>query len=119
MVNLRVSKLVDQFAKGVQGQTDAIWQGDSETSNRMSKLYIDAFAELRDAGEDGIVALAGLFMHSRPDVRCMAAAYLLRRRHGEAVRVLRELSEGKGLVAFEASQALKRWEEGTWKLDPE
>ena len=27
-------------------------------------------------------------------------------------------SRGKGLIPFEASEALNRWEEGTWALDP-
>jgi hypothetical protein len=48
----------------------------------------------------------------------MAAAFLLRHRHEEARRVLEDLAHGEGFVAFEASEALKRWEEGTWQLDP-
>jgi hypothetical protein len=36
----------------------------------------------------------------------------------EARKVLQELASGKGLVAFEAGEALKRWEEGSWQLDP-
>ena len=30
---------------------------------------------------------------------------------------LEKIASGKGLIAFEASEALKRWEEGTWSLD--
>jgi hypothetical protein len=52
------------------------------------------------------------------DVRVSAAALLLRYRTAEAKAVLEEAAKGKGLVPFEASQALKRWEEGTWALDP-
>ncbi|EPX56761.1 hypothetical protein D187_007195 [Cystobacter fuscus DSM 2262] len=33
--------------------------------------------------------------------------------------VREEAAKGQGLVPFEAGQALKRWEEGTWALDPE
>jgi hypothetical protein len=33
--------------------------------------------------------------------------------------VLQEIAKGEGLAAFEAGEALKRWEEGTWALDPE
>jgi hypothetical protein len=53
------------------------------------------------------------------DVRAMAAAYLLRHRTAEAKAVLEEVSKEGGLAAFGASEALKRWEEGTWALDPE
>ena len=49
----------------------------------------------------------------------MAAAYLLRH-SGDAARVVLEAAaRDKGLVAFGAAQALKRWEEGTWDLDPD
>nr|WP_255428434.1 DUF2019 domain-containing protein [Corallococcus sp. AB038B] len=64
-------------------------------------------------------ALLVLLKHERMDVRVMAAAHLLRYRTAEAKAVLEEAAKGKGLVPFEAGQALKRWEEGTWALDPE
>ncbi len=49
----------------------------------------------------------------------MAATYLLRYRTAEAKAILEEAAKGQGLVAFEAGEALKRWEEGVWALDPE
>lgn|GEM_PF-3435773 len=49
----------------------------------------------------------------------MAAAHLLRYRTDEAKAVLEEAAKGQGLIPFGAQQALKRWEEGTWALDPE
>jgi hypothetical protein len=52
------------------------------------------------------------------DVRVTAAACLLLHRTEEAKAALEEAAKGKGLVPFEAQQALKRWEEGTWALDP-
>ena len=69
-----------------------------------------------DAGRD---ALVPLMSHAQPDVRSMAAAFLLRYRHAEARRVLEEIAAGKDLIAFEATETLKRWDEGTWQLDPE
>lgn len=59
-----------------------------------------------------------LLKHERMDVRVMAAAHLLRYRTAEARAVLEEAARGQGLVPFEASEALKRWDEGTWSLDP-
>jgi len=52
------------------------------------------------------------------DVRVSAAAFLLRHRTEESKAVLEEAARGTGMVPFEAQQALKRWEEGTWALDP-
>jgi hypothetical protein len=42
-----------------------------------------------------------------------------RYRTAEAKAVLEEVAKGEGLVSFKTGQALKRWEEGTWALDPE
>ena len=110
--------LVAQFADDVAQQTDAIWRGDHKTGNKHAKRYIATFAKLRALGDVGRDALCVLLAHDRPDVRVMAAAYLLRHRTSEALEVLQQAAKGSGLVAFEASQAMKRWEEGTWGLDP-
>jgi hypothetical protein len=32
---------------------------------------------------------------------------------------LEDAAQGEGMIPFGAQQALKRWEEGTWALDPE
>ncbi|MBN8469960.1 DUF2019 domain-containing protein [Corallococcus exiguus] len=111
--------LVRQFADNVAAQTDAIWQGDAKTGNRCAKKYISAFEQLRAHGDTGREALTELFSHPRMDVRVMAAAYLLRYRTHEAREVLMEAAKGEGFVPFKAGQTLKRWDEGTWALDPE
>lgn len=110
--------LVAQFAEDVARQTDAIWSGDHKTGNKHAKRYISTFRKLRAMGDVGRDALGVLLAHERPDVRVTAAAYLLRHRTAEALEVLREAARGQGLIAFEASQAIKRWEEGSWGLDP-
>ncbi|NRD49371.1 hypothetical protein [Corallococcus exiguus] len=65
-----------------------------------------------------IAAAAAGHHHARADVRVAAAAYLLRYRTHEAKAVLEHAAGGEGLAAFEASEVLKRWEEGAWNLDP-
>ncbi|WNG56896.1 DUF2019 domain-containing protein [Archangium gephyra] len=116
---MKLEDLVEQFAQNVAAQTDAIWRGDAKTGNKHAKKYGAAFDKLRTHGDAGRDALALLFKHPRPDVRVMAAAHLLRYRTAEAKTVLEEVAKGEGLVSFKAGQALKRWEEGTWALDPE
>lgn len=110
--------LVEQFAEEVAKQTDAIWKGDHRTGNKHAKRYIAVFRKIRAMGDPGRDALAALLRHERPDVRVATAAYLLRHRTVDAMAVLREAAKGTGMVAFEASQAIKRWEEGSWTLDP-
>jgi hypothetical protein len=114
---MRLEELVEQFAEHVAAQTDAIWLGDAKTGNKHARKYGTAFDKLRAHGDAGRDALAALFTHPRMDVR-VAAAALLRHRTVEAKAVLEEAAKGEGLVPFKAEQALKRWEEGTWALDP-
>jgi hypothetical protein len=113
-----LEKLVQDFAHHVQAQTEATWRGDAKTGNKHARKVLSAFMRLRSSGDAGRDALAVLFSHSRMDVRVMAAAFLLRHRTAEAKAVLEEAAQGQGLIPFGASEALKRWEEGTWALDP-
>ena len=113
-----LESIVREFAQHVQAQTEATWRGDAKTANKHAKKVIAAFMKLRTIGDAGRDALAVLFSHARMDVRVMAAVYLLRHRTAEAKAVLEEAAKGQGLVPFGASEALKRWEEGTWALDP-
>ncbi|MBZ4374640.1 HEAT repeat domain-containing protein [Corallococcus sp. AS-1-6] len=110
--------LVDEFASHVEAQTDAIFRGDSKTGNKHAKKYQAAMRKLREIGDEGREALTALLKHPRMDVRVAAAAYLLRYRTDEAKAVLEHAAGGEGLAAFEASEVLKRWEEGAWNLDP-
>ena len=112
-----LQKITEEFAKNVAAQTDAIMRGDRTGGNKYAKRYIAAFKKLRDHGETGRDALAGLLTHSRMDVRVYAAGCLLSDRPEQALPVLREAAKGEGLIPFEASQALKYWDEGTWSLD--
>ena len=114
---MKLEELVEQFAENVAAQTDAIWKGDAKTGNKHAKRYGAAFDKLRAHGDAGRDALAVLLKHSRMDVRVTAAACLLRHRTEAAKAVLEEAAKGDGMVPFEAQQALKRWEEGSWALD--
>jgi hypothetical protein len=79
---------------------------------------VAAFEALRVHGDVGRIALAGLLDDARAEVRVMAAAYLLRHCGDRAKAVLENEARASGIVAFGAAQALQRWEEGTWALDP-
>jgi hypothetical protein len=109
--------LVEEFAQNVAAQTDAIWRGASRAGNKHARWYIAAFMRLREHGERGRDALARLLMHPRMDVRVKAAIYLLSERPEQARPVLEEAARSEGMIPFEAAQALKYWEEGTWSLD--
>jgi hypothetical protein len=113
-----LEELVEAFAHHVQAQTQEIFKGDAKTGNKYAKKAFATFQKLRSHGDAGRDALAVLFKHPSMDVRTAAATLLLRHRTAEARAILEEAAQGKGLIPFEASEALKRWEEGTWALDP-
>ena len=113
-----LEELVEEFAHHVQAQSQEIFKGDAKTGNKHAKKALAVFLQLRAYGDAGRNALAVLFTHPSMDVRTAAAAFLLRHRTAEAKAVLKEAAKGEGLIPFEASEALKRWEEGTWALDP-
>ncbi|MFP2897852.1 DUF2019 domain-containing protein [Corallococcus sp. 4LFB] len=116
---MKLQDLVEQFAENVVAQNEAIFRGDARTGNKHARKYGAAVDKLLAHGNAGRDALCVLLKHERMDVRVMAAAHLLRYRTAEAKAVLEEAAKGQGLVPFGAQQALKRWEEGNWELDPE
>ena len=115
---MTLDELIEEFARNVAAQTDAIFRGDDSEGDEHSYRYIAAFKRLRSGGNAGRDALAVLLNHPRMDVRVGAAACLLRYRTVEAKTVLESAARGEGLAAFEAAQVLKNWENGTWALDP-
>ncbi|HYO71523.1 MAG TPA: DUF2019 domain-containing protein [Archangium sp.] len=115
---MKLEELVEQFAFNVAAQTEAIWRGDPKAGNKHARKYGAAVDKLLAHGDAGREALLVLLGHERMDVRVMAAAHLLRYRTAEAKAVLEEAAKSEGLIPFCAQQALKRWEEGTWALDP-
>lgn len=114
-------ELVEQFAYHEMAQRECLKRGDSIAGNRHARARSAVFEELVTRyGDEGRDALAALLRHSEPGVRAMAAAYLLRYKHREAMEVLREVAaSGPSFSAFCAQQAMKRWEEGEWQLDPD
>ena len=116
--NEELSKLAHEFAIAVEQQTEAIRKGDAPLGNKHAKRYIKASKELRTEGDVGREAMVPLLRHARADVRVMAAAYLLRYCTAEALKVLEDAAKGEGLAALGASLTIKRWEDGTWHLDP-
>jgi hypothetical protein len=116
---MNLEDLVKEFADCVVAQSQAMAKADPNLGNKFARHYMAAFEQLRSRGDEARQALAVLLRDSRADVRVMAAAYLLRYKHDQAKSVLEADAKGVGLVAFGAAQALQRWKEGAWALDPE
>ena len=113
-----IDQYVERFANAVMAQNSAISVGNHRAGNIQAGRYAAMFNKLCEYGDKGKDRLATLFDHSDVGVREMAAVFLLRHRTDEALSILREIADGEGLVAFGASEAIKRWEEGSWNLEP-
>jgi hypothetical protein len=111
--------MVSKFADLVIAESEAAMRGDVDAATRYVADYVAAFKTLRLHGDTGRAALSVLLGHARADVRTTAAAFLLRYCHERARAVLESEAKGEDLLAFEASQTLERWNEGSWSLDPE
>jgi len=118
-VDMEIDTLVREFGDCVAAQAQCIADGDANAGNEYARRYVAAFERLRDFGSEGRDALRSLMADERADVRVMAAAFLLRHSEQEALSVLRREANQPGLVGFGAQQALDRWKDGTWSLDPE
>jgi uncharacterized protein DUF2019 len=116
----KIGRLVGEFARCVLDQEEALRNSDPKTGNKLADKRSRIFTLLRSKyGDKGRQALATLLSHVDDDVRSTAAVWLLRYCHHEAMQVLQDVSKNSsGLTSFAAAQAIKRWEEGDWHLDP-
>lgn len=110
-MNDNFDKLAAQFADSVVAQNAAIERHDPTVGNEFAKKYIEASEALIGGGPDGIAAFAHLLDDERVAVRVMAASYLLPYRTSDALPILQQAAQGKGITALGALMALKRWKE--------
>lgn len=119
MVMKSIDIIISYFEKNIIAQSECIKNGDHQNSNKHGKKYIKAFEEIRKRGDEAREKLSWLLTHEREDVQVMTAAYLLRFKTAASMAVLQRISkEDIGLVSFEAGEAIKRWNEDNWSLDP-
>jgi len=115
-----ILSLVKLFADNAILSRKYLWE-DSKKQNEHEDAVGCAFDELVSKyGNAGREALATLLSNENDSVASKAAAHLLRYCNHQATSTLKRIAEtGDGFNAFAASEALKRWEEGDWDLDPE
>jgi hypothetical protein len=113
-----LDSLVRRFAQAVIDQENATSRFDIEGANMHARRVSAVFDELCKHGDPGRETLTKLFKHESGQVRVTTAAFLLRYAHDRARAVLAAEAKGDGLLALAAGQAIQRWEDGTWELDP-
>lgn len=112
-----LEEIVEEFADAAIKADEATF-----TNGRMARKYsnkeIKCWKKILQFGDQGKEELSRLLNHPDPSARVAAAGYLLKFKTEEALAVLHEAAQHEGLVPFVAQECLKRWEEGTWALDP-
>lgn len=113
----QIQKLLAIFSSAAKKHYDAQLACDPKTANKQVKKFYGAFLELIKFGEEGRQALLTLTDVDDLAVAAMAATYSLKYDTKKALSVLEKIAKEPGFIGFAAQQAIKRWNEGTWKLE--
>ena len=88
--------------------------GDSDAANAAHDDLISVFRELKSSGL--LHRLEPLLEDPDEDVRCWAATHYLLVDEQKGIKILRALSKGTSITAFNAEMALNEWQEGRLKF---
>lgn len=109
--------LIKDFADAARRHYVSTMQGDFRTTNSEAQRTAAIFDQIRKLGDNAREALLRLALNSEPEVAVRAAVFSLKYNPGLALKVLGRLSMIKGMVGFQAQEAIKRWKEGEWQLE--
>lgn len=114
---LEIQQLITKYAVAAHKHQEAIMEGNSRKANRQAKQIAETFQKIITTGELARKALLQLTQSEDEAVAVMAATFSLKYATGEAIAVLRRVAKRPDLLGFRSEQAIKRWEEGTWRLE--
>jgi hypothetical protein len=106
--NLEISELVARYEQAASEQRRA---SDAKVANQKYAILAACYRELRKRGLDAQRALLPLLQSADDGVRAWIAAHATEFAPEIAEKVLSEISEKEGEVAFNARMTLKVWRE--------
>ena len=109
-------KLLQKFINASIKYGEAIEIGDSKKANKQSAIVRGIRQQL--IASDELQILTPILQHDNDYVRLSVATSLIFIMPQESKRVLIELQNKRGLLAFEAEIFLQEWEKGNMKIDP-
>ena len=107
-----VQSAMERYTGAAEVNSSASFAGDAARSNAAYDEMIEALHELDRLANGDRSPLLSLLSHRSEGVRLAAATHLLKTHTKEAVRCLKRLASGKGMVAFEAQITLSEWKAG-------
>lgn len=108
--------LLDQYASAAIAQGKSIQNADSVEGNAQFDLQLRLLKEIDSSTNLGRRALVSLLTHEDMWVRESAATHLLGVEEHVAIKVLEEVANSSGIVAFNAEMVLKEWRAGNLNI---
>lgn len=112
-----IQQLVESFREEAAAHSRATLEGDHRAANRAATKVHKLFLRLIATGNEGRLALLTLAETTADDVAVLAATYSLKFNPERSLRVLARLTSDRGVIGFQAGQAIKRWKSGEWHLE--
>lgn len=112
-----LEKIVNEYLEACMKGEDAQERGDSKTYNKQQRIIQKIRKELKSNSEYGLGQLLPFLEHQNSFVKLETAISLVPIQPDRSKKVLLELSDTKGLTAFNAKMTLSEWEKGNLKFD--
>ena len=113
-----VSDLVTAFAQAAARHYAFTQAGRYRDINREADKIDAAYRKLKSYGDKGKQALLKLLDDADLAVSSMAAAYCMHFAPQECKRVFQRVAKDPGILGLEAQYALKRFDDGSWQVEP-
>ena len=112
-----VEQLVESFREEATAHSRATLDGDYRAANRAATKAHKLFLRLTSFDIEGRLALLTLAETAADEVAVLAATYSLKFNPDRSLRVLTRLMSNRGVIGFQAEQAMRRWKSGEWHLE--
>ncbi len=91
-------------------------EGDYKLANKSHDKLMKAFEKIIEYGDIGRDAILELLQHQDVCVRCWAATHTLKYNETLALKTLKEISRGKGLIYSGAKIVIEEWKKGNLNI---
>ena len=112
-----INSLIQSFILSTIAHHDATLNGDWRGANKSARKRHKIFLQIVEAGDTAREALLAQTKNDNIHIALIAAVYSLKYNPEQSLETLHWLADKPGLLGFEAEQAIKRWEEGSWRLE--
>ena len=102
---------IDDYIRAAVSHGEATLSGDFRKANRQYGILSGYYSQIKD-DPAALEIFSTLLSHDNVSVRIWSAAYLLPHNSLMAVRVLKEISKGEGIMAFNAKMVLENMTHG-------